>query len=224
MKNRYRTKKEKVHDIIQKEIMSGNLAPGERLVISNLAIRFNVSEIPVREALQRLSSEGYVELIPHAGAVVSTLSEEEIREIFELRMHMEALATQLAVDHLTNFHLKELEEMIESSKQMLITTKDQFEDYAKHNREFHEYIYRNCNNSRLYKIIFELWDYSNRYPRIFQTTEALQNSIEEHTEILNALKERNAKLAADITKQHKHKAYKALLEITKSHKVQYVKE
>jgi len=222
LKNRYRTKKEKVYSSIQKEIMNGKLAPGERLVISNLADQFNVSEIPVREALQTLSSEGYVELMPHVGAIVSTLSEEEIREIFELRTCMEALATQLAVDHLTNFHLKKLEEMIESSKEILTSTEYQFEEYAKHNREFHEYIYRHCNNTRLYKIIFELWDYSNRYPQIFQTTEALQNSIEEHTEIFNALKERNANLAAELTKKHKHKAYKTLLDMLKNYNGQYI--
>ncbi len=185
------------------------------MIISNLADQFNVSEIPVREALQRLSLEGYVELVPHVGAIVSTLSEEEIREIFELRIYMEALATQLAVDHLTNFHLEKLEEMIESSKEMLTSTDCQFEEYAKHNREFHEYIYRHCNNSRLYKIIFELWDYSNRYPRIFHTTKTLQKSIEEHTEILNALKERDAELAAERTKKHKRKAYKILLDMLK---------
>ncbi|MCG7336194.1 GntR family transcriptional regulator [Sporosarcina sp. ACRSM] len=195
--------------------MNGTFAPGERLIISHLADQFSVSEIPVREALQRLSLEGYVQLVPHVGAIVSILSEEEIREIFELRIYMEALATQLAVDHLTNFHLENLEKMIESSKEMLTSTDCQFEEYAKHNRKFHEYIYRHCNNSRLYKIIFELWDYSNRYPKIFHTTETLQKSIEEHTEILNALKERDAELAAERTKNHKHKAYKILLDMLK---------
>lgn len=217
MRTKNLTKTEKVYNCILTSIMDRTFEPGERLIISKLASQFEVSEIPVREALQRLSLEGYVELIPHVGAVVSTLSKEEIREIFELRIYLEALATQLAVDHLTNFHLMQLEEMIEKSKKMLTLENDfNFEEYDKNNRNFHEYIYRHSNNNRLYKMIFELWDYSNRYPKIFDSKEILQESIDEHTSILEALKERNAELAYERTKKHKQRAYIILLEKLKN--------
>ena len=81
---------------LREGIMAGRLQPGSRLVESDLTSRFAVSRGPVREALRRLTADGLIEHWPHRGAVVRRLTEREIRELFLIRIEMEALAARLA--------------------------------------------------------------------------------------------------------------------------------
>src|SRR5208337_15324 len=81
---------------LRDDILAGRLAPGSRLVECELTARFSVSRGPVREALRRLAAEGLIEHLPHRGALVRRLTLREIRELFEIRVEMEALAARLA--------------------------------------------------------------------------------------------------------------------------------
>ena len=81
---------------LREDILAGRLPPGSRLVECDLTSHFGVSRGPVREALRRLSADGLIEHWPHRGAVVRRLTEREIRELFLIRIEMEALAARLA--------------------------------------------------------------------------------------------------------------------------------
>src|SRR3984885_9446048 len=81
---------------LREDILAGRLEPGSRLIESDLTVRFAVSRGPVRESLRRLSADGLIEHWPHRGAIVRRLSEREIRELFLIRIEMEALAARLA--------------------------------------------------------------------------------------------------------------------------------
>jgi DNA-binding GntR family transcriptional regulator len=81
---------------LREDIWAGRLEPGSRLIECDLTARFAVSRGPVREALRRLSADGLIEHRPHRGAVVRRLTEREIRELFLIRIEMEALAARLA--------------------------------------------------------------------------------------------------------------------------------
>ncbi|GAB3794084.1 GntR family transcriptional regulator [Virgibacillus kimchii] len=202
------TKKVLAYELLRKDIMEGILKPNERLIITKLAQRYNVSEIPVREAIQQLVSEGYLESLPHVGAMVKSISPEDVREIFELRINLEGLATELAVDNLSNSNLKHLQEILLRSEGI-----NNLEEYDKLNREFHEYIYLHANNKRMFTIISDLWDNSKRYPAIFQTVEDYKKSIKEHKKIFKALEKRDALLAKDIMVEHKTRAYYMLMDL-----------
>src|SRR5699024_10081154 len=161
-----------------KNIINGLRSPGERLKISQIARHFEISEIPVREALQKLSTEGYVTFKPHIGAVVSSMSVENIREIFELRIALERLATKLSVVQLTNNHRDTLGNI--TVRVQILIGESRYEDYAAWKRQFHEAIYKHCNDQRLYKMIFDLWSNTRRYPQIFRTRESIEQSNIEH--------------------------------------------
>src|ERR1700752_1073167 len=81
---------------LREDIWAGRLEPGSRLVESDLTARLAVSRGPVREGLRRLSADGLIEHRPHRGAVVRRLTNREIRELFLIRIEMEALAARLA--------------------------------------------------------------------------------------------------------------------------------
>src|SRR5438105_7980088 len=93
---RHRTKQEFVHRTLREAILKCELAPGERLVIDDLARRLEVSSIPVREALQLLQSEGLVVTIPHVGTSVATLSHDSVAEVFAVMEGLEIVATRAA--------------------------------------------------------------------------------------------------------------------------------
>ncbi|WP_431238463.1 GntR family transcriptional regulator [Mycolicibacterium aichiense] len=81
---------------LRDDILAGRLAPGVRLVEEAIAKQFGVSRIPVREALTRLQSEGFVRIVRHRGATVSTTLIQDSRELLQIRRGLETLAAQLA--------------------------------------------------------------------------------------------------------------------------------
>ena len=203
-----KTKMNLVYENLKREIIEGKLKPEERLIIAHISERFNVSSIPVREAFQILASEGFIEILPHAGAIVKTMSLKDIKEIFEIRFNLEVLAAQLAVANMSNSNLSDLEEIIEKSKQAFDPL-----TYDRSNREFHQFIYSFANNQRLYNIIDELWNNSSRYPRVFQSDEDLSLSISEHTGILEALKARDVLLVKELMEKHKTRGFEKIYEL-----------
>lgn len=194
------TKTEKVYDQLLNHIIKGVIRPGSRLIISQMAKEFNVSEIPVREVIQRLAHEGYITLNPHTGPTVKSLSDDDVRQIFEIRANLESMAARLAVDHISNANIKELELLLEESN--LICENEDFEGYLQINNRFHGLLYQHSNNEMLIKMINELTSLAARYPSYFRDKETVQVSIKEHEDILNALIKRDADLIEQTTKKH----------------------
>ena len=95
---RPRTKQEFVYQTLRSAIMRCEIAPGERLVIDDLARRLAVSIIPVREALQLLQSEGLIANVPHVGATVAPVTRESILDVFTLLEGVETVATRLVAE------------------------------------------------------------------------------------------------------------------------------
>jgi DNA-binding GntR family transcriptional regulator len=101
-----------VQDAIRHDIVVGRFQPGERLLEENLALELDVSRNPVREALQALSVEGFVELEPRRGARVATISPGRARELFEVREALEALVAKLAAERCHASQLAALEDVV----------------------------------------------------------------------------------------------------------------
>lgn len=106
----YRTLVDFACDVLRRNITSGVLAPGNRLVEREVATQLDISRIPVREATRRLAEEGLVDLHPHGrGAVVSDCTDERLREFFEVRTGLESWAAYLAARRRDPHALEELE-------------------------------------------------------------------------------------------------------------------
>ncbi|MCF8565574.1 GntR family transcriptional regulator [Alicyclobacillus tolerans] len=195
---------------LQEEIIKGIVRPGSRLVISQIAKHLNVSDIPVREALQMLAHEGYVLLNPHSGYIVSSLSEDDIRQIFEIRIQLEGLAARLAVEHLSDSHIKTLKQMVNQSETFLEV--NDLEGYGQFNRSFHEFIYQHANNQRLAMTIGELWDFSTRYPAFFKSQKDIEISMREHQEMVEALMHRDHHFVEQLMRDHTTRTYQQIIQ------------
>ena len=99
--SRYKTRAQIVHEVLRQEILVGTLGFGQELRQDEIAARFEVSRIPVREALRMLLAEDLVELRPHKKAIVRKYSASEIEDIFLIRSILEPKAGALACRRLT---------------------------------------------------------------------------------------------------------------------------
>lgn len=189
---------EAVSASLRELIVNGDLGAGERLVERDLAERFSVSRIPLREAIQRLEREGLVEIYRNRGAIVRMLTASDIEEIYNLRMLLEGDAIYRAVKQLDDETLARAE-LVHTLLGDAETRKRQGEL----NREFHELLYRCCGNTRQLRAIGELRGQVERYERLQDTLLADTPSFQqEHEAILEACRERNARLARSVTVAH----------------------
>lgn len=205
----FKTKTKIVHDRLHRDIVAGKLKPGQRIIISDLAKEFGVSEIPVREAIRSLETAGLIHFTPHVGAVVNTINENEFLEIYQIRIELEALATRLAVAYIGPSVLSKLNRCVRKAETAI--------RYGKHgllgplNREFHMLIYQASPHTFLSRLIDDLWDRFELMQSVFDYVPARAvPSWTEHKKIVEAIRNRDAALAGRLVKDQKLRTMKAL--------------
>ncbi|MBR7978165.1 GntR family transcriptional regulator [Burkholderia cenocepacia] len=179
-------------------ITNGELAGGERLVERDLAERFGISRIPMREAIQRLEREGLLDIFRNRGAVVRMLSVSDVQEIYDLRVLLEGDAIYRSVKQLDDETLARAELVHRLLGDATVPRRQ-----GELNREFHALLYSCCGNARQLKSIAELRGQVERYERLQATLLADTPSFQvEHDDILQACLERNARGARAMTVAH----------------------
>lgn len=208
-----KTKNLVVYEKLRQEIIKGALKPGQKLVMARLAKSLGFSETPVREAIRRLESDGYVTFTPHSGAMVTSINDSEFSEIYLIRISLEALATRLAVAYISQTDIAWLKKKNNDMK--VAVKKNRYESLARLNKEFHLRIYRAAPYPRLYKMISDLWDAFERWPSIFSyVPERAASAIEEHEQIIEALLTSDIDAADSLMKEQKKNTMKALQNYT----------
>jgi DNA-binding GntR family transcriptional regulator len=192
------TRAQAVAERLRDEIGSGALAPGTRLRQLEIAERFGVSTTPVREAFHLLQREGLVRIDAHRGAAVFVPSVADLREYYEIRIPLEALAAAKAAERFPDAGVAELEAMLDEMRE----TTDP-ERYVTLNQRFHATLYASSDRPRLVKLIADLRDATNAYLHIYATTGLPSPRLDaEHREILAACKARDPQRAATAIEQH----------------------
>jgi len=209
------TKSEAIYNEIKKEILNGTLKPGTRLLIQHIANQYGVSDIPVREALRELTSEGFVETTPHVGSRVASMSLKGIEEMFFMREFLEPLAAELAVENIDEQTIAVLERYYYEMESAL-EAGDVIE-YRDLNRAFHKLFIEASGNELLTKTIFELMESEKRMQMIFQLfPEIIETSNTEHSIILQFIKDRNGKALAKVVYDHKKKVFDKMRQYLRS--------
>lgn len=204
-----KTKNVAVYNKLRQSILKGKLKPGQKVVMAELAKAFGLSETPVREAIRRLESEGYIDFTPHMGAIVTKIDEGELVEIYLIRIALEVLATRLAIPHITD---KDIEFMNKKNHEMEIAIQqNKYEILAGINKLFHLRIYKAAPFPRLYKMICNLWDTFERWPSVFSyVPERAIAAVEEHKKIIQALRAGDMDQADRLIKEQKERTLEAL--------------
>jgi DNA-binding GntR family transcriptional regulator len=183
---------------LREMIMRGELQPGEGLPMRALAERFDVSVIPVRDALRLLAGEGLVELQPHRGARVVRISVLDLEQIFLARLPLEQLAATKALDTLTPVDLRAFGRL----ESQLERTRDA-RRWLELNRQFHMEVYERSGYPRIVRIIEGLWDLVEPYLLLFmRNRDAVVNAEHEHREMLKAAEAGDAALLRALVAKH----------------------
>jgi DNA-binding GntR family transcriptional regulator len=145
------TKQERVYGVIRERILSGTYGPGYRVVIDVLAEEFEVSALPVREAIRRLEAEGLVVYRPNAGAQVAPADPELFEEQMSVLAVLEGYATALAARNLAKADVARLTEINRSMTEAMGRLDSL--SFGRLNQEFHSYIVERCGNAALMGLI-----------------------------------------------------------------------
>lgn len=186
MNNKYNNKslKDQVQEILMNEIMSGKLKPGDRLKIIPIAKKLNISQAPVREAIQCLATSGYLELIPNVGVSVRAFTDTEIDEMYEVRRMLE-----LECFNKGGFDMKALAEKLNHILREMADSLDSgdYSSYAIYDIHFHRAFVEAADNSKM----LDIWDSllipinTKRLKEIQSTTK--MESLVYHSPIIRAL-------------------------------------
>lgn len=190
-----------VSDWLRERILRNDLPPGTVLREGPLATDLSVSRVPVREALRQLAAEGLVDLVPRHGAIVSSLSVKQFLDAYRVREALEALAVRLAtplLDEADHERLRELERAMEACAAAADT-----DGFFAANVAFHRLLVERSGNDQLIASHAPLAAQMRRYqsPSI-DMRGGLEQSLQEHREILEALFARDAEAAARLMGQH----------------------
>lgn len=184
---------ERVLNGIREDIFSCALRPLQRVGQDELASRFGVSRIPVRQALRALFREGLIELEHHRSAVVTEISPSHVREIYAIRKLLEGRATEIGAGKITDEELTRLRSVFAQMEMISADGSPVPQDI--HNR-FHFTIYAAAQAPVLTKVIVDLWPLTERYRRFYYLLPGRNiRSIELHRAILLACERRDGPAA-----------------------------
>jgi DNA-binding GntR family transcriptional regulator len=197
-------------EALRERILRGVYADETPLRQDALAAEFGVSRIPIREALRQLEAEGLVVFNPHRGAVVSSLSVEEIDELFELRAEIESDLIRRAVTLVVPDDITRARDVLKAYEAAFRGA--EVTEWGKLNWEFHSTLYAAANRPFTMAIIRRLHQQSDRYLRMqLVLTHGEHRAIEEHRAILASVIARDARKAASLVRQHIHGAGRQLV-------------
>lgn len=195
---------QRAYSQVRTAIMEGSFPPGMHLEEEGLAETIGVSRTPVREALRRLASEGFVEFVPHQGAFVPTWSEADHHEIFDLRAVLESFGARLAARRVTPAELDELRGLATQMEEAARSDRPgRMDDVASLNNLFHGAVLSASGNRRLR----QLAQATVALPLVLRTfqqysAERLQRSLHHHREIVEALAAHDESWAEAVMKTH----------------------
>jgi DNA-binding GntR family transcriptional regulator len=203
---------ETAYQTIRALIIDGSYVSGQHLTGERLA-EVGVSRTPVREALRRLDAEGLVRVVPNQGAYVTGWTAADIDQMFELRTVLEAYATGLATDRLTDAQIDRIAVLADETYRLAVGRADSFRHaIAQANSELHMIIVNAAAHARLANMIASVVELPlvMRTLRVYSQDDLLR-SAGHHRELALAFRARDANWATAVMRSHLLAAKRAIL-------------
>jgi DNA-binding GntR family transcriptional regulator len=215
---------EKIYHHLRTKLLAGELPPGARLDYKKISVEMGVSTTPVREAMGKLASEGLVDLVPRAGAIVRKLGAQEAVQLYGVREAIESYAAAKAAEKISEGRLAHLQELLTKMRSLIsrsfsgnsrVMTGENLADFLQSDLAFHMTIIEAAGNPRLTKLAGD----SHIHSRIFgverfgHNQELMEEVDDTHRLIFSALQKRDAAHASQLISQHIQRS----LELTLSH-------
>ncbi|MCI7149952.1 GntR family transcriptional regulator [Coprococcus catus] len=186
---------------IREDILKGKFKENEELREATLGKELGVSRTPVREALRQLELEGLVHIIPNKGAYVTGITEKDVHDIYMTRSMLEGLCARWAAEHISEEQIQEMEEVLLLTEYHL--DRGNAEQLAELDGKFHEVLYDASQSRILRHILSDFHKYVQvARKRSVKKEDRAKKSLEEHREILNALRTGDADRAEELAHIH----------------------
>ena len=194
-------KNDSIYKELERRIIELTMKPGEIINEKELAQEFKVSRTPVREALLKLSEKELVEIIPRKGTYVSQIDIKKIKNTYEIKMYLEALAASLAAERATSEEIEEILKVIEELKKL--DPKKDYKKYIELDQLFHKLTRDASRNSMLIEYLENLNIITERFLQYIQYVVSDSTwYIESVILIAQAIKDRNSKKASKEAEKH----------------------
>ncbi|OXS76729.1 GntR family transcriptional regulator [Domibacillus enclensis] len=193
--------KEQVYHLLKTRILNLQLTPGTSISEKEMSIEFNVSRTPVRESFLRLAQEGLLDIYPQKGTFVSLIDLNMVEEARFMREHLERAVVRIACEKLDQDHLFALD--LNLSMQRLCIEQKDYKRMFELDQEFHRTIFEGCRKMNVWLVIQQMNSHFNRARMLRLATDLNWGVIfEQHTSIVEAIKQQNAESAESLMKEH----------------------
>ena len=194
--------KVKVYNLLKDAIISGKYEPGDELNERRLSEEMGISRTPIREGLQMLAKDGWIEMETYKTTTVREFDIRHMQELQRIRTVLECCAIEDAVPNLTDQDIEELTKLYRQQENRL-------DDYTargfiEKDREFHNYIYKLSGNAELVKLLQNYYDIFMfiGIQAVSNTEDRRINTLKEHRDILEALKNRDSQQCVEAMRVH----------------------
>ncbi len=192
---------DRIFEIIEKEILTGSIRPGERIVETELAKSLGISKSPVREALKKLEGEGIVQLEPRKGYIVKRIDRKGIEDFFEVMFIIELAAARLSLKKKSKAVYDKIDDILDDMRRHL--QKKDYDSYLLSNRQFHTLFYTLADNEWITKISQILFKQADMLRSLsLYSRDRFSRSLEEHMAIADGYKKGNEGLLEKAVKNH----------------------
>ncbi|AMC99480.1 MULTISPECIES: GntR family transcriptional regulator [Halomonas] len=198
------TAADRVYQIIRKRILDGQYPPGSYVREAAIGQELELSRTPIREALRRLVSDGWVEAIPHHGAQVVSWTQRDVEEVFELRVLLEPQVARRAASRIDRAQLDKLESLAERMEELCREMgENALEAIAVLNDDYHARLMAAAGSPRLQRLLETIVQVPvSRRSYHHYTQEELAGSMNHHRELLRALDAGDGDWAASVMRAH----------------------
>ncbi|NYE24491.1 GntR family transcriptional regulator [Pigmentiphaga litoralis] len=186
---------------IEEAIKDGSLLPGESVDEAELALQYDVSRTPVREALLQLQAQGLLTSLPRGGMIVAKMDLQQLLSLWELLAELEGVAVRLACQRMTPEELDIIVRHHEASRK--VAEADDVAGWQESNLRFHELIYRATRNPYLRQEVLRMRTRTGYYRRhAFAALGQIRNSFEQHRRVVEAFQKGDAESASSAMVDH----------------------
>jgi DNA-binding GntR family transcriptional regulator len=210
----YRTKQDYAASILREAILSGRLAPGQRLRHEVISRQLRLSWTPVREAFRQLEGEGWLISEEHRGVIVAPLSLEDYEDIYVIRAATEPLVARFGAERVDSHTVTKLEHLADRARRLDPTRP---RDLAKHlelEREFHGTLYQAAGRQRLCDTVMSLREASYRYWRAsFAAVDKSPVHDQVHNDLLSACRAHDGAAAEGAVRRALEQAHHRMLQL-----------
>jgi DNA-binding GntR family transcriptional regulator len=197
------TSKEKIYKFLRREIVNGDLSPGERIIETDISAKTGFSRGPIREAMTKLAHEGFITIKPNKGAVVSKASIEELEDWYSLLAVLEAMAVEWATPHMKTADMKKLRHI---NKEIIHCAGHERENFVNEwielNWDFHRVFWNKCGNKKLALVLEDIRQRTFRFRYVSVWIASSDDFTRDHQKVIDAIERKKPSQAGNAMKKH----------------------